>query len=111
MFGDCRKYMITNDLRRALFGLQVATKRCVRTKAEAKNENTPTERGGGEEMSLAYDLFERLPDGQPMWVKAVASVDDARALIGDLVDSHGRAAKDFFVYDVRRGAVVAVPDA
>jgi hypothetical protein len=66
---------------------------------------------GGERMLLAYDLFERLPDGQPMWVKAVASMDDARALITNLVLSRGAAAKDFFVYDVKRGAVVGVPDA
>jgi hypothetical protein len=65
---------------------------------------------GGEEMPLAYDLFERLPDGQPMWVKAVASIDDARAMIVNLVASRGRAPQDFFVYDVRRGAVVAVPE-
>jgi hypothetical protein len=62
-------------------------------------------------MSLAYDLFERLPDGQPMWVKAVASMDDAQALIGSLVGSRGAIAKNFFVYDVRRGAVVGIPDA
>jgi len=61
-------------------------------------------------MSLAYDLFERLPDGQPMWVKAVASIEDARTLIMKLVVSRGAAAKDFFVYDVKRGAVVGVPD-
>ncbi len=62
-------------------------------------------------MSLAYDLFERLPDGQPMWVKAVASIEDARTLIMKLVVSRGAATKDFFVYDVKRGAVVGVPDA
>ena len=62
-------------------------------------------------MSMAYDLFERLPDGQPMWVKAVSSVEDARELIVNLVASRGRAPKDFFVYDVRRGAVVTVFDA
>lgn len=61
-------------------------------------------------MSLAYDLFERLPDGQPLWVKAVASIDDARATIVSLVASRGRAPKDFFVFDVKRGAVVAVPE-
>jgi hypothetical protein len=66
---------------------------------------------GGEGMSPAYDLFERLPDGQPMWVKAVASMDDAQALIVNLIDSRGAVAKDFFVYDVKRGAVVGVPEA
>jgi hypothetical protein len=62
-------------------------------------------------MSKAYDLFMRLPDGQPMWVKAVASIDDARALIVNLSASQGVTEKDFFVYDVKRGSVVAVPEA
>jgi len=66
---------------------------------------------GDEQMSLAYDLFERLPDGQPMWVEAVASIDDALTLIGNLAASRGRSPKDFFVYDVRQGAMVAVPKA
>jgi hypothetical protein len=66
---------------------------------------------GGEAMSLAYDLFERLPDGQPLWVRAVASLDEARLQIVDLVATRGRSAKDFFVYDVRRGSVVPVLDA
>ncbi len=62
-------------------------------------------------MSLGYDLFERLPDGNPLWVKAVASLDEARMHILHLVASGRRTAKDFFVYDVRRGSEVAVLDA
>ena len=87
------------------FGLRFAIERGVKFMAADKSLR------GGEEMSLAYDLFERLPDGQPMWVKAVASIEDAQAMIVNLVASRGRAAKDFFVYDVKRGAVVAVPEA
>jgi hypothetical protein len=87
------------------FGLRFATERGVKIMAIDKESR------GGEEMSLAYDLFERLPDGQPMWVKAVASIEDAQAMIVNLAASSGRAAKDFFVYDVKRGAVVAVPEA
>jgi hypothetical protein len=62
-------------------------------------------------MALAYDLFERLPDGQPMWVKAVASLDEARVQIVDLVAQRGRSTRDFFVYDSRRGSVIAVLNA
>ena len=63
---------------------------------------------GGEEMGLVYDVFERLPDGQPMWVKAVATLDEARGQIVDLMATRGGTADDFFVYDVRRGAEVAI---
>jgi hypothetical protein len=66
---------------------------------------------GGDEMGLAYDVFERLPDGQPMWVKAVATLDEARGQIVDLMATRGGTAHDFFVYDVRRGAEIAVLEA
>src|ERR1700722_20254360 len=63
---------------------------------------------GGEEMGLVYDVFERLPDGQPMWVQAVATLDNGRGQMVELRAARGGAADDFFVYDVRRGAEVAV---
>ncbi|HME13625.1 MAG TPA: hypothetical protein VKF79_12220 [Candidatus Acidoferrum sp.] len=61
-------------------------------------------------MSLTYDIFERLPDGQPLWVKAVATLEEARTLIVALGRSRRRSVHDFFVYDVRRGAEVATPE-
>jgi hypothetical protein len=64
--------------------------------------------GEPEMISLAYDIFERLPDGQPMWVKAVASIEEAREEIVDLGVRRGRTAHDFFVYDLRRGAEVSI---
>ena len=62
-------------------------------------------------MGLVYDVFERLPDGQPMWVKAVATLGEARDQIEDLMATRGGTADDFFVYDVRRGAEITVPNA
>lgn len=93
------------------FGLRFAINADVKSSMAQRFMTGMDDMRGGEEMSLAYDLFERLPDGEPMWVKAVASIDDARMLIGDLVAARGRAAKDFFVYDLKRGSVVAVPEA
>jgi hypothetical protein len=58
-------------------------------------------------VQLTYDIFERLPDGQPLWVQAVASLEEARAQIVLLGQSRRRSAENFFVYDVRRGAEVA----
>jgi hypothetical protein len=65
---------------------------------------------GGRDMSLTYDIFERMPDGQPLWVKAVASLEEARMQIVALGRSRGRTARDFFVYDVRRGAEIATQE-
>jgi hypothetical protein len=62
-------------------------------------------------MAMTYDIFERLPDGQPLWVKAVGSIEEARAHIVYVEVSQGRSARDFFVYDVRNGSEVATIDA
>jgi hypothetical protein len=61
-------------------------------------------------MSLAYDIFERLPDGQPLWVQAVGTIEEARAQIATLGRIRQRSARDFFVYDVRRGAEVTISE-
>jgi hypothetical protein len=57
-------------------------------------------------MSFAYDIFERLPDGKALWIKAVESLDEARHQIVHLVTVRGRTTRDFFVFDSRRGAIV-----
>ncbi len=62
-------------------------------------------------MSPSYDIFERLPDGQPLWVQAVGTLEEARTQIISLGRSRGRSARDFFVYDVRRASEVATPEA
>jgi hypothetical protein len=64
-------------------------------------------KGAPEMASLTYDIFERLPDGQPMWVKAVTSLEEAREEIAALRVRRGRNARDFFVYDLRRGKEVS----
>jgi hypothetical protein len=57
-------------------------------------------------MSLPYDIFERLPDGQPVWIKAVASLDEAWRQIIDLLAVSDRTDRNFFVYDSRSGSIV-----
>ena len=48
---------------------------------------------GGSKMVLTYDIFERLPDGQPLWVKAVGTLEEARAHIVALGCSSGRSVR------------------
>lgn len=62
-------------------------------------------------MTLTYDIFERGPDGQPLWVRAVGTLDEARAHIMALGHSRGRSVRDFFVYDVKRASEVPMLDA
>jgi hypothetical protein len=57
-------------------------------------------------MYSTYDIFERLPDGAPMWIKAVESLEEARNEITVLVNVNDRAPRDFFIFDSRRGSVV-----
>jgi hypothetical protein len=61
-------------------------------------------------MLLAYDILERLPDGQPLWVQAVGSLEEARTQIAALGRIRKRNVQDFFVYDVRQGAEVMISE-
>ena len=57
-------------------------------------------------MHSTYDIFERLPGGEPMWIKAVESLEEARNQIMLLVNGSHRPPGDFFIFDSRRGSVV-----
>jgi hypothetical protein len=57
-------------------------------------------------MYSTYDIFERLPGGEPMWIKAVESLEEARNQIMLLVNGSHRPPGDFFIFDSRRGSVV-----
>ena len=35
-------------------------------------------------MKAAFDIFENLPDGHPMWVEAVGTLDQARQKVREL---------------------------
>ena len=59
-------------------------------------------RGAGP-MDVKLDIFKRLPDGQPLCVKAVDSLEEARAQLARLAAS---APGEYFIYSVKQGRVL-----
>jgi len=57
----------------------------------------------GDYMKITLDIFKRLPDGHPLWVKAVDGLEEARAQLVRLAAS---APGEYFVYSVQHGRVV-----
>jgi hypothetical protein len=57
-------------------------------------------------MSPQYDIFMRLPDGHPIWVKAVDSLEEAERQLALIVRSTANPA-DYFIYNSKDGKVTA----
>lgn len=59
-------------------------------------------------MTITYDIFRKLPAGEPLWVEAVQGLEDAQSRLRELV-----AIKpgDYYVYDLGRERIVAVASA
>jgi hypothetical protein len=55
-------------------------------------------------MSAKFDIFKRLPDGQPIWIKAVESLEEARR---QLIQIATTSPGDYFIYNTRDGRVIA----
>jgi hypothetical protein len=54
-------------------------------------------------VSSKLDIFQRLPDGEPIWIKAVETLDQAKEQITQLAESTpGR----YFVFDTNRSLIV-----
>jgi hypothetical protein len=59
--------------------------------------------GGG--MEIKFDIFKKLPDGHPLWVKAVDGLEEAKTQLARLaVSSPG----EYFIYSARNGRIVQV---
>jgi hypothetical protein len=54
-------------------------------------------------MDAKFDIFKRLPDGHPLWVKAVDGLEEARAQLVRLVAS---SPGEYFIYSVQNACVV-----
>jgi hypothetical protein len=54
-------------------------------------------------MDAKFDIFKRLPDGQPLWVKAVDGLEEAKVQLARLA---AMAPGDYFIYSVRQGRVL-----
>jgi hypothetical protein len=57
----------------------------------------------GESMGAKFDIFKRLPDGHPLWVKAVDGLEEARAQLARLPSS---SRDEYFIYSVKNGCIV-----
>ena len=54
-------------------------------------------------MGAKFDIFKRLPDGHPLWVKAVEGLEEAKAQLARLTAS---STDEYFIYSVRNGRVI-----
>jgi hypothetical protein len=59
---------------------------------------------GGSIMSAKFDIFMRLPDGHPIWIRAAESLEEARRLLQQFASS---APGDYFIFDSRNAQVIA----
>ena len=54
-------------------------------------------------MSAKFDIFRGLPDGQPVWIMAVGSLEEARRQLTQLTES---APAEYFIFNALSGRVV-----
>jgi len=55
-------------------------------------------------MTAKFDIFMRLPDGQPIWVKAVESLEEARHQLTKIAEE---APGEYFIFNARNGRVIS----
>lgn len=55
-------------------------------------------------MDAKFDIFKKLPDGQPVWLKAVAGLEEAKS---ELVRMASASPGEYFLYDTRIGSVIS----
>jgi hypothetical protein len=56
-------------------------------------------------MGTKFDIFKKLPDGHPLWVRAVDGLEEARAQLARLAAS---SPGEYFIYSLRNSCVVHV---
>lgn len=54
-------------------------------------------------MKVTYDIFRRLPDGGPIWIEAVQTLEGARARLRYLLETQ---PGDYFVYDLVQNKII-----
>jgi hypothetical protein len=59
---------------------------------------------GGGAMDAKYDIFKKLPDGQPSWMKAVKGLDEAKSELTRIAEI---SPGEYFIFDTRNGAVIS----
>jgi hypothetical protein len=56
-------------------------------------------------MDAIFDIFEKLPDGDPLWVKAVDGLEEAKNQLARLA---ANSAAEYFLFNARLGCVIQV---
>lgn len=54
-------------------------------------------------MNFGFDVFRTLDDGTPLWIKQVATLEDGRKSLDELIRS---AHAEYFVRDASTGEIV-----
>jgi len=54
-------------------------------------------------MMAKFDIFKKLPDGHPLWVKAVEELEEAKAQLARMAEL---APGEYFIYNARKGLVI-----
>ena len=67
------------------------------------SEAATTKCYSGAAMGAKFDIFKKLPDGHPLWVKAVDGLEEARAQLARLAAS---SPGEYFIYSVQNGCVI-----
>ena len=50
-----------------------------------------------------FDIFKKLPDGHPIWIKAVEGLDEAKSQLRQMAQS---SPGDYFICNLRNGNVI-----
>jgi hypothetical protein len=59
-------------------------------------------------VDVTYDIFRKLPAGDPVWVEAVQGLQDAETRLRELVAVR---PGEYYIYDLGRERIVAVASA
>jgi hypothetical protein len=54
-------------------------------------------------MDVKFDIFKKLPDGQPIWVKAVEGFKEAKL---ELARIASEMPGEYFIFDMRNGSKI-----
>jgi hypothetical protein len=57
----------------------------------------------GAVMDAKFDIFKKLPDGHPLWVKAVDGLEEAKAQLARLA---ANSPGEYFIYSIRNRCVI-----
>lgn len=56
-------------------------------------------------MDAKYDIFRRLSDDQPVWMKAVEGLEEAKLEVTQMARAF---PGEYFIFDARNGSVISV---